>query len=82
MNIFINCWEESFEKMQFEKGEVGISFNSKFSEKVGPGGIQGTTGGIILFFPPSEMEGNRESLSQVGFYLMISIFRCCRINGK
>lgn len=43
-------WDESFERMWSEKGEVGKSFKSKFSEKDGPGGIHGTTGGTILFF--------------------------------
>ena len=58
--------EESFESMWSEKWEVGKSFKGKFSEKVGPGGIHGMIGGIILFFFPSEMEGDREDLCQVG----------------
>lgn len=46
---------------------MGRFFESKFSEKVRPGGIQGMMGRIIILsFFLTEMEGNREDLSQIG----------------
>lgn len=36
---------------------------STSSQKVGPGGIKGTIGGIVLF--SSEIQGTREDLSQL-----------------
>lgn len=60
------------------------SFLSTFSEKVGPGGIKGTTGGIVLFL--SEIEGNREDLNQVRkcfcFCLVVSNFKMIKDKCK